>query len=242
MRIGFFSDVHANWEALSACLQEFEHEGLSKLFFLGDAVGYGADPNLVVEKIDEICETVILGNHDAAVIGMLSSEYFNRYAQVSFHFTKEVLKPENLELLKNFPMTADYDIFTLVHALPRDPESWGYISTLREADENFGHFDTQVCLIGHSHRPFVVEKSPDGEAQLITSSEIELKPESRYIINVGSVGQPRDGNPDACFVIYNDEEKLISFRRVAYDIETAQDKMRKANIPGYLVKRLSVGR
>jgi len=242
MRMGFFSDVHANYEALAACLQDFEREGLSKLFFLGDAVGYGADPNLVVEKISEISEVLLLGNHDAATIGKLSPGYFNQYAKASYHFTHKILKPENLRMIGQFSLTSVWEEFTMVHALPKDPESWDYITNLKEAEENFKYFETQVCLIGHSHRPMVAEKEGDYEAILRKPDCIELNPKCRYIINVGSVGQPRDGNPDACYVIYNTETMKIRFKRVKYNINTAQKKMRKAQIPGYLIDRLSVGR
>jgi predicted phosphodiesterase len=242
MRVGFFSDVHGNWEALAACLKDFESSGLNKLFFLGDAVGYGADPDLVVEKVVEICDLKVLGNHDAAVIGLLSPDYFNQYARSSFFFTRETMKPENLQKLKEFPITETWDKFTLVHALPKDPESWGYISTLREAEENFSYFQTQICLIGHSHRPFIVEKKEGESAVLLTTEHITIDPNCRYIINVGSVGQPRDGIPDACYVTYDDDSGEIYFKRLKYDIKAAQEKMKKAQIPGYLVERLSVGR
>jgi len=242
MRVGFFSDVHGNWEALAACLKDFEKAGLNKLFFLGDAVGYGADPDLVVEKVVEICDIRVLGNHDAAVIGQLSPDYFNQYARASFFYTRENMKPENLETLKKFSISETWDKFTLVHALPKNPESWGYISTLREAEENFAHFETQICLIGHSHRPFIVEMNQEDNANLIAAEHIKIDPICRYIINVGSVGQPRDGNPDACYVIYDYENEEFYFKRVPYDIKAAQEKMKKAQIPGYLVERLSLGR
>jgi len=242
MKAGFFSDVHANWEALAACLQDFESSGLNKLFFMGDAVGYGADPNRAVEKIEDICEIKILGNHDAAVTGRLSPEYFNHYARSSFYFTQETITPENMERLKKFTLSEVWQDFTLVHALPRDPESWEYISTLREAEENFKYFDTRICLIGHSHRPFIVEKEGNREAALITSQRLTIAENCRYIINVGSVGQPRDGNPDACYLTYDSDSREICFRRIKYDIRIAQEKMKLAQIPDYLVERLSVGR
>ncbi|HEQ97955.1 MAG TPA: metallophosphoesterase [candidate division Zixibacteria bacterium] len=242
MRVGFFSDVHGNWEALAACLKDFETAGLNKLFFLGDAVGYGADPDRVVEKVVEISDLKILGNHDAAVIGQLSPDYFNEYARASFFFTRETMKPENLQKLREFSISETWSGFTLVHALPKDPESWGYISTLQEAQENFAYFQTQICLIGHSHRPFIVEQKDGENAHLITAEYTKIEPNCRYIINVGSVGQPRDGNPDACYVTYDEESKEIYFKRIKYDIKTAQEKMKQAQIPGYLVERLSLGR
>jgi len=242
MRIGFFSDVHGNWEALSACLQDFEKEGLSKLFFLGDAVGYGADPNKVVEKIAAISEIIILGNHDAAAIGQLSPEYFNQYARASHYYTQKVLTDSNLAILEKAKILSVWDDFTMVHALPRSPESWGYISTLHEAEDNFNYFESKVCLIGHSHRPFIVKKSNDQKAELYNSESIVLEPDCRYIINVGSVGQPRDGNPDACYMVYDTVAKRFKFKRVKYNISKAQKKMRKAAIPGYLIDRLKVGR
>ena len=242
MRIGIFSDVHANWEALSACLKDFEREGLNRLFFIGDAVGYGADPNLTVKKVNEICDVKLLGNHDAAALDRLSLEYFNDFAQQAIMYNRQMLTEENIAILNDFDITSEWQNLTLVHATPCDPDSWGYVMSLFDAKESFQCFHTQVCLIGHTHRPVIIENTGTDELKIHKPTRMVLNPDNRYLINVGSVGQPRDGNPDACYLIYDHDQNEIRFKRVEYDINTAQNKMKQANIPEFLVNRLSNGK
>jgi len=144
--------------------------------------------------------------------------------------------------LKQAQLWAVWDIFHLVHALPLDPESWNYITSLREAEENFPHFITPVCLVGHSHRPFIVEQPNNQKAVFNPEQSVILADDCRYIINVGSVGQPRDGDPRACYIIYDSESRNIRFKRIKYDVLAAQEKMRRAQMPEFLVERLSTGR
>jgi len=242
MRIGIFSDVHANWEALSACLKDFEQEGLNKLFFIGDVVGYGADPNLTVQKVSDICDIKLLGNHDAAVIDILSLEYFNDFAQEAIGYTQGILTKENKIILKSFEIAAEWQDLTLVHSTPVEPESWGYIMSLYEAEESFSYFTTRICMIGHTHRPVIIEKDKNNHLTIHKPTSLQIDPNSRYIINVGSVGQPRDGNPEACYLIYDPDNKEIRYKRIKYDINSAQNKMKQAKIPDFLVNRLSTGK
>jgi predicted phosphodiesterase len=242
MRIGFFSDVHSNLEALEACLDDFKREKLSRLFFLGDVVGYGPDPNRCVELVEKRSEIKLLGNHDAAAIGLLSIDFFNQYAQQSMGYTSQVLTEKNLKRLNMYQMEASYDRFKMVHACPKNPSSWGYIFDLEEAEENFKYFEQQVCLIGHSHRPVIIKKYRTNRCEEAAHDFVKLDDDCRYIINIGSVGQPRDGDPRSSYLIYDSESQIVHIKRVEYEFEITQEKMRKVELPRFLVERIAVGK
>jgi predicted phosphodiesterase len=242
MRIGFFSDVHANLEALEACLSDFKKEKLSRIFFLGDVVGYGPDPNKCIELVDKKADVKLLGNHDAAAIGLLNTEYFNQYAQMSMSFTSQVLSEKNLKRLSLYHMEACFDIFKMVHASPKEPDTWGYILDLEDAEGNFKYFEQQACLIGHSHRPVIIKKYKTNNCEVVPHEFVKVDDDYRYIVNIGSVGQPRDGDPRSCYMIYDTDEKIMTLKRVEYEYEKTQEKMRKANLPKFLVDRIAVGK
>lgn len=242
MRIGIIADVHANLEALEACLADIKKEKLKKLFFLGDAVGYGPDPNKCVELIDKKTDVKLLGNHDAAAVGLLSTAYFNQYAQVSMGFTCEVLTERNLNRLKRFVMEATFEDMKMVHACPKEPSGWGYILDIEDAEDNFKYFEQQICLIAHSHRPVIIKKFKANRCEAVIHDFVKIDPDYRYIINVGSVGQPRDGDPRASYMIYDTDSRMMSIKRVEYDWQKTQEKMLKANLPKFLVERIAVGK
>lgn len=242
MRYGFFSDVHANIEALEAVAEDFQAQKLDQTMFLGDAVGYGASPNECLKLIHRLASRSLMGNHDYAALGLMEADYFNQYARESIEWTKTILENGSHEIMANFYLTYKFDILHLVHATPREPEAWHYILNLSEAEENFGYFTKRVCLIGHSHRPVIIKKFEDRHCFIHNETQATLEDEFRYLINIGSVGQPRDGNPDACYLIYDTDAKVMQLRRVPYDVKKAQKKMKKAGLSQYLAERLSVGR
>ena len=242
MRIGFFADVHANLEALEACTADFKKERLKKVFFLGDAVGYGPDPNKCVELIDKKADIRILGNHDAVAIGLLSSCYFNQYAQISMGYTCQVLSEKNLSRLRGSVMEATFQIFKMLHASPREPSGWGYVLDLEDAEENFKYFEQQVCMIAHSHRPAIIRKFGTNRCQAVEHDFVHIDDDYRYIINVGSVGQPRDGDHRSCYMIWDAQTNIVSTKRVDYDYAKTQEKMMRANLPRFLVERIAAGK
>jgi predicted phosphodiesterase len=242
MKIGFISDIHANLEALEACLADIKREKISKLFFLGDVVGYGPDPNKCIEIIDKRAQIKLLGNHDAATIGLLDTECFNQYAQLSMSYTSQKLKEKNLRKLRMFHLEASFDVFKMVHASPRKPSAWEYIIDIEDAEKNFKYFEQQVCVIGHSHRPAIIKKYKINRCETVPHDFVQLDDDYRYIVNVGSVGQPRDGDPRASYMVYDSETRILSIRRVEYDFEKTQKKMREADLPRFLVERISVGK
>jgi len=234
------SDVHANSEALKSVLKDINKRQIRDIFFLGDAVGYGPEPNESVELLKAECKTIIAGNHDCGVLGLTETGSFNEYARAALAWTRGVLTADNNEILRTAPLKSEIsgmDI-TLVHASPCEPEKWNYLLTLSDAEINFKYMHTDICFIGHSHRPFIIEMSIAGD--LKTNKHEMYKTEgSRYIINTGSVGQPRDGDPRACYAIV--DESRIELVRVGYDIESTQKKMSEAGLPQTLIERLSLG-
>jgi predicted phosphodiesterase len=241
MRYAVLSDVHANLEALQAVLQDVDLKRIQNLLFLGDAVGYGPNPNECVELLIERCKILLAGNHDWGVLGRTDIAYFNEYARTAIEWTKEVLTKKNFKNLQSLPIQEkiEKEDMLLVHSTLREPQEWHYLLTLWDAEINFNYFNNKYCFLGHSHYPFIIERLPSGE--LVTYKDEAPKGQTeRYIVNVGSVGQPRDGDPRASYAIVDDEKMEIV--RVPYDIEAVQKKMRKAGLPSLLIERLSVGR
>jgi diadenosine tetraphosphatase ApaH/serine/threonine PP2A family protein phosphatase len=242
MRVAIISDVHANLEALTAVIKDIETSRAEKVFFLGDAVGYGVDPNQCIALIDSLCEIKLLGNHDYVALGLDDPRHFNTVARESILWTQDKLQPSSEKILTGFEMQATFLDHFLVHATPENPRAWNYILTTEDAAGNFPFFSQNYCFVGHSHIPGVFCLNPDGNVDFMDTSFAESQPECRYIINVGSVGQPRDGNPAACYLLADTRERQFEFRRVPYEIETAQEKMKQARLPDYLIHRLASGR
>lgn len=242
MRYGFFSDVHANLEALKACILDFRTEKIDKLFFLGDAVGYGPNPDECVKLIDEISEIELMGNHDYAALGLMETEYFNQYAAESMGWTKDSLSDKSIEIMSDFELTHRIDNIYMAHSSPRDPQHWHYILDMDDAEENFDFFKQKICLVGHTHRPYIVCKSGTEPAVLSKQTEEILNDDCRYLVNIGSVGQPRDGDPRSCYLIYDTDTNTVKLQRVGYNIKNTQSDMARLGLPDYLIERLTTGR
>ncbi len=239
MRYAVISDVHANLEALNTVLKKVSEETFDSLLFLGDSVGYGPNPNECLETLKEKTKILLAGNHDWASVGMTDIESFNPYARAAVEWTKKILSNENRTFLRGLPLTQELDDrILLVHATPREPEQWHYLLSTEDASINFHFFNQMICLIGHSHEPVIIERSPEDKI-IVYKDRTDIKEGYRYIINVGSVGQPRDGNPDAAYAILN--KNSIEIKRVSYDIVLTQKKMRDVGLPSYLIERLSRG-
>lgn len=240
MRYAVLSDVHSNLEATGAVLEDISLRGISEMIFIGDAVGYGPEPNECIALLNDRCRVFLAGNHDWASVGLTDTRYFTENARHAVEWTSTVLSEKNRDLLKTLPIVHDEtetDMF-FVHSTPRDPEEWHYILTLRDAELNLEYCTRRFCFIGHSHQPFIIERVPSGE--LITYREkTGIREGSRYMINAGSVGQPRDGDPRACYAVIDD--RSVEIVRVPYPIASVQEKMRKKELPPMLIERLSSG-
>jgi diadenosine tetraphosphatase ApaH/serine/threonine PP2A family protein phosphatase len=241
MKIAFISDIHGNLEALENVLRDIEKEGAEKIHFLGDVVGYGCEPNECIRLLAAHCDIKLLGNHDYAAMGLESVENFNQLAQVSMSWTLQKITRKAVSTLADFDMETDFLDYHLVHASPAEPDQWHYILTTAHATPQFEAFSQSICFVAHSHIPAIFVRDSEGAVSKITKDSMECAPDRRYIINIGSVGQPRDNDPRACYLLLETNSNKINYRRVEYDIKKAQEKMKKANMPDFLIERLAVG-
>jgi len=242
MTWAFFSDVHGNREALEAVVADFFDQGVTRSLFLGDAVGYGASPNECVEIICDLTEVRLLGNHDEAALKSTPPEDFNSFARAGVLWTRNALTAQSKAALGSFTLDHRGDGLHLVHASPGSPDQWDYILDPLGAEGAFVDFAGPLCLIGHTHQPLVFAKTGSAHCRAFETEELALRPDERYVVNVGSVGQPRDGDPRACYVVFDPEHGQLRYRRVAYDVRAAQEKICQANLPTFLAARLEVGR
>jgi len=238
-----FSDVHSNLEALQAVLAEMELLGLERRVCLGDIVGYGADPAECLELVRSLNCPVIQGNHDQLVAGNGQLEGISETAKSGMEFARERLSIEQRAYLANLPMTLIDQGCEFVHASLDQPEGWWYV--LRPEDALL-HFEAQtqpVCFCGHTHVPFVWHSDPSGKLDVAQGTgAVRLPPTGKALINVGSVGQPRDRRAEACYAIYDLAAKRVEFRRVPYNVAKAKRKILKANLPRFAAQRLSQGK
>jgi len=241
MRYLIFSDVHGNLEALEALLARIEQENPDKIFFLGDAVGYGANPSECLQTIAETADLVLAGNHDYAVAGATSISFFNTLAKEAILWTQAQLSPEEKLYLKSLPVILQFPEICLAHSSPRKPAEWRYILTEEDAAENFPYFFSPLCFVGHSHQAETMMTDRSMHCRRSASEVINLEKGYRYIINVGSVGQPRDYNPRGAYCVYDEQEKRIQIHRFEYNIQKAQQKIIQAGLPHALAERLSFG-
>lgn len=244
MRYAFISDIHANLEALEAAIEDIESQNVDEIVCLGDIVGYGANPNECVDLVVKHCPIILLGNHDAAAIEQLSTQHFNIHAKLAIEWTAQALRNDIKDLLAELPLRTTINQMTLVHATPYEPNMWYYITSLEEAAFNFQFFDTQICLVGHTHIPIIIVLDTSKELYVHQDSSIRAADTdgARLLINVGSIGQPRDRNPKSCYGIFDTETTEFVYRRVAYNIDKTQQKMKKIKMPEFLVSRLEDGR
>ena len=240
-----FSDIHGNYEALKSVMSEYDEElkmGPCVPICLGDVVGYGPNPRECIQELRRRNIASLAGNHDYAAIGRMDISFFNPYAKDAVLWTKDILQPEDVEFLSSLPLRREFDEMTLVHATPCEPEQWNYLFTLYDAQHNFSCFNTRVCFVGHSHAPIFIIKKQTDECWVHPHPILCLRDGWRYIVNVGSVGQPRDGNPAASFAIYDESTQTVEIKRKEYDVITTQKKMRDNKLPTYLIERLEMGR
>lgn len=243
MRYFIFSDIHGNLEALEVITELLNREQSFVPICLGDIVGYGPNPHECIEIVKEHKIRCILGNHDCASIDKLDISYFNPYAKEAVLWTRSVLTDEDIAFLNSLPVQLAIGNMTLVHATPCDPQAWNYLFTLVDAENNFKCFNTKLCFVGHSHSPMIIARKDSGSnCRVHTHPAIGIAKDERLIVNVGSIGQPRDGNPDASYVIYDDSEGTVEIYRASYPFRKTQEKMKRHGLPDYLIDRLELGR
>jgi diadenosine tetraphosphatase ApaH/serine/threonine PP2A family protein phosphatase len=242
MRLGIFSDVHANIEALTAVLDAFKSERIDKYVCIGDVVGYGASPNECCDAIRKVAAFTILGNHDAAVAGRMDYSYYYDAARQALDLHARQLRPENLEWLQGLPYEQREGDLTFCHGSPVSLEEFEYIFSVEQASKCLDIWDDLglVTFIGHSHlcKSFALTRE---EVFEVVATKFSIRPEHRYIISVGSVGQPRDYDNRASYTIYDSDAKRFEFKRIEYDIETAAEKVLRAKLERNFAHRLYIG-
>jgi diadenosine tetraphosphatase ApaH/serine/threonine PP2A family protein phosphatase len=243
MRIAVVADVHSNLEAFQAVLAHAAEDGaIDEVWSLGDIVGYGPDPKACIALLHTYTHIAIAGNHDYAATGAIGTEDFNPFAAEAARWTSTQLSLEDQLWLSNMSAVHVEGEFTLAHGSLNDPV-WDYLVSASSARSHFEHQTTPYGLVGHSHLPHVFTEGQTRlqEATMADGEDVSMG-SRRFVANPGSVGQPRDGDPRAAYCLLDTEKRLLSFHRVAYDIELTQAKMRSVGLPEYLAQRLSEGR
>ncbi len=246
MRVAVLSDIHSNRQALEAVLAATEEAGVEQTWCLGDMVGYGAEPDACTALVRERCSTCLVGNHDLALLGALDISTFSEAAAAAVEWTRANVSEETLEFLRSLEPTASQSGVGLFHASPRDPV-WEYVLSTDQAEAGFEACEERVSLIGHSHIALFFVRAAGSHgghargAQASDGAEVEIE-EGEWLLNPGSVGQPRDSDPRAAWLELDTERWLATYHRVPYEIEAAAAAIREAGLPDVLAERLVVGR
>ena len=241
MRVLVLSDIHANLVALEAVLADAQE--CDEIWSLGDIVGYGPAPEACIALLSSVPHVAIPGNHDWGVLGQVDLQHFNEAARKANEWTRERLSEASRRYLERLAVTLEIDEVSLAHGSPREP-IWEYLMLPQTAKASFCHFGGWLCLVGHTHVPVIyrdIEGAYDCQAILPPEDVVIQLDEARYIVNPGSVGQPRDRDSRAAYLILDTVARTVAFHRVAYDIASTQQAMREAGLPQRLWQRLEIG-
>ncbi len=242
MRTGIISDIHANLEAMQEVLRLLGRLKVDRYVCLGDFVGYGAAPNEVINLLKVMCDISIMGNHDAAVCGQMDFKHYYGEAKEVLEWSAESLTEDNMKFINSLPYFRMEGDICWVHGTPVDPASFGYVYTIEHATSLCPHYDELKTLtfLGHSHLRRVYEILPD-KALEVTVDNFTVQEGKKYVVSVGSVGQPRDYDPRASFVIYDSDERRVEFYRVPYNIDKASERILNSGLPEFFAARLFSG-
>ena len=240
MRFAIISDIHSNLEAFEAVLADARDNKCTDFVCLGDIVGYNANPHECVARVRELDCPTVKGNHDEQASLVESSRDFNEMAEAAIQWTRDQLTDEDKQWLRDLKLQRQVRDFTIVHATLDMPEQWGYVFNSLDAAASFTYQQTAVCFFGHTHVPMAFIRDEGVQRQQIDKLRIDSG--KKYFINVGSVGQPRDGDWRAAYCIYDIESNIVERRRLNYDLGTAQQKIIDAGLPPLLADRLAIGR
>jgi diadenosine tetraphosphatase ApaH/serine/threonine PP2A family protein phosphatase len=243
MKVAVVSDIHGNLPALEAVFADIAGQGLEEVYCLGDIVGYGPDVDACCGSVSDRCRVVLLGNHDDAVVGRTSMRWFNAQAARALAYARAVIAPENLSYLASLPYVHVTETLFLAHSTPVSPEDWDYLGP-DNVLENLAVVGSRIGLVGHSHLQGAFVYAPDGRCRFVSGldhpEDLALG-ERGSIIVAGSVGQPRDGDPRASYVVLDPDRRAVLFRRCAYPVEETQRRIREAGLPEALATRLGLG-
>ena len=240
MRYGIFSDIHGNLEAFEAVIEAFKSEHIDQYLCVGDVIGYGANPSECIRLVNDLKAIWIAGNHDWGCVGKVDLAYFNPVAKEAILWTQDKLSLDQKEMIRHLNLVFANDDLTMVHGTLQKAQEFLYLTKPSLALEMFPLMERQICFIGHTHVPQIIVQEARG-IEIRLEKQIKLDPYKKYIVNTGSVGQPRDYNPDACFCIYDSKSKLLENKRIPYNIVEAQKKILQVKLPTYLALRLALG-
>lgn len=240
MKFAIFGDIHANLEAFEAVMADAANHGVTHYACIGDIVGYNANPHECLAKVKELGCPVVKGNHDDEASAETEIVGLNPLAQAALEWTRKALDEEDKKWLRELRMVRQVRDFTIVHATLDTPSSWAYVMNKFDAMASFSYQFTQVCFFGHTHTPRFYVKG--ASVTLENTDVLKLEPAKKYFINVGSVGQPRDGDWRSAYVIYDHPNQELRLRRIPYDIEKTQKKIHDAELPPQLADRLALGK
>ena len=246
MRLAVIADIHSNSEALASVVAQLDREGVGAILNLGDLMGYNASPNECLELLQGRNVWSLAGNHDLALLEPERAQNFNIIAYEALMWCRKKIRPEFLEFLQGLPLLRKLPgSFLACHGTPVNPDTYiaNHIQGKRVLNDLYKHSDLRVCFFGHTHRRALWYRDIRGKVALrqISPALMQLSPEEHYLINPGSVGQPRDGNPEAAYAIFDDEDFSIQFKSIPYDGSGAQRRILAAGLPPYLAERLALG-
>jgi len=237
VKFGIFGDIHSNLEALEAVLEDMQDQKVTQAVCLGDIVGYNANPSECLELVRGIGCPIIKGNHDEDASEDWPLKDINELALMSMEYSRSQLSDEQKKFLRGLPMYKQIGHFSVVHSTLDNPVHWHYVFTAEDAARSFVHQRTQICFHGHTHVPHLFVK--DSAVHEFSFKRVVVQDGKQYFVNVGSVGQPRDGDWRAAYAIYDSVQKVIELRRVPYDLAKAQTKILEAGLPDRLAERLA---
>ncbi|MCP4337523.1 MAG: metallophosphoesterase [Desulfobulbaceae bacterium] len=246
MRLAVFADIHANFEALQAVVADFKDQQIDRYICLGDLIGYGANPNECIELVRSLPNVIVLlGNHDAAATWGTTPFGMSKAAQQVIFWSMEILTEKSLSFIKTLEATRVMGDMIFSHANPYNPKAWRYVNSRKYAARTFSQTGERLVFIGHTHRPMVITRKNFFQMSFEEpdpSTIYTVTAKNRQIYNCGSVGQPRDGQPLACYLIYDTRSQQLTYRRIAYDHQKSAAKILDAGLPAYLANRLAKGR
>jgi len=243
MKYGILGDIHGNLSALRAVLEALDKERVDRVLSVGDVVGYGGAPRECIALLREIDAVVVKGNHDAACVGEIDIHYFNNYARAAVRWTQTVLTESDNSWLAALPFIANLEHASVAHGTYHKPELFDYVQSTTDADPSLDAMQLPVCFVGHTHYPVTLLRLRDDPLRTAYTedTEVDLSESHRALINVGSVGQPRDEDPRAAYAIYDSDRERVWIKRVEYDIEREAARIRSAGLPSALADRLFLG-
>lgn len=243
MKYGILGDIHGNLSALDVALTAFKSEKVDRVLSVGDVVGYGAAPRECIARLRALDAVVVKGNHDAACTGEIDIRYFNNYARDAVRWTQSVLAGDDLEWLASLPLVAHLEHCSVAHGTYHKPELFDYIQSTTDADPSLDEMILPVCFVGHTHVPVTLMRLRDDPLRTAYTTDpvIDLAEAGKALVNVGSVGQPRDEDPRTAFAIYDTQRDRVEIRRAPYDIDREATRIRSAGLPTVLADRLFLG-